>query len=85
MLEGTRKVGRLMRWFDNVGRSSVTTRRVMLGGKWLSSDRTELGDLRKFVASLEKWPDSADVRPTSGAILEVSFDEYPDSLIVKVD
>jgi len=73
-----------MRW-DNFfagkrGVQSQTHRRVVLASRY-HSNRTDLRQLRKFVKSLEGWPDNATVQIPSGAMLAVSFvEDAPDLL-----
>ena len=72
-------------WRDRVGVSSATRRSVMLSGGIVSPTETTLGDLRAFVARLDRWPDSAAVVQTSGAVLHVSFIEAADPMLGKAE
>lgn len=64
-------------WTNRFGLSAATRRSAMLGGG-LRATTTTLGELRRFVAALEGWPDHATVAPTSGAVLHVEYTENAD-------
>lgn len=48
-----------------------TSRQADLYG-FFDARTTSLGTLRKFVAALEKWPDSAKVKSDSGLVIRVT-------------
>jgi hypothetical protein len=73
----------LHRWIDSVGIASTTRRESVLGGRFGRPDETDLGSLRKFVASLEMWPDSAAVTKHSGAMIGVEFFEPADPMVLE--
>jgi len=68
-------------WNNRIGVSSSTRRTAILGGGMLHPTVTNLGELRKFVASLERWPDAVDIRPTAGAVLSAEYIVSADSLV----
>lgn len=73
-----------MRWFgkdQRFGISAETRRAAMLGGFLGDPTGTNLGKLRRFVASLDQWPDNARVSPTSGAVLKVTYTEAAPTLM----
>lgn len=67
-------------WKNEVGVSSITRRESVLGGNFGDANQTNLGALRRFVASLERWPDSAVVTKHSGAVIGVEFFSRADPL-----
>lgn len=73
----------LPRWLDDSSVDATTRRVSQLGGRTADPDETDLGALRRFVASLERWPDAAKVTKINGAVLEVQFFEKADPLMGK--
>lgn len=70
-------------WKSGIGVSSSTRRSAILSGGMITPEATNLGELRKFVSALEKWPDQTDIRPTSGAVLAAEYYENADPLVTR--
>lgn len=70
----------LERWTNRIGVSSSTRRSAYLGGGFSRANETTLGELRRFVKALERWPDSAEVAHTSGSVLHVEYFDSADPL-----
>ena len=71
----------LAKWTKGVGLTSATRREAVLSGRISDANSTSLGELRRFVASVERWPDSACVTKHSGAVIGVEFFERADPLM----
>jgi hypothetical protein len=67
-------------WQKGVGVSSETRRYAALSGGISWPNNTTLGDLRKFVASLDRWPDKATVTSENGSVIQVEFFEAADPM-----
>lgn len=74
----------LARWSKGRGVVAVTQRRAVLSSTrngHAGAQAVTLGDLRKFVDSLEAWPSDARAETQSGAFMEVFFTTDAPSLI----
>ena len=79
-MRASRKWWPLGRWNKNIGVSSSTRRTASLGGTLTTSGETTLGELRRFMKTIEQWPDRAVVGQAAGAVLEVVYFSDADPL-----
>ena len=74
----------LARWGRRWGVMSATQRRAVLSSTrngHAGAEAVALGDLRRFVDSLEEWPDTAIVETLHGAFIEASYTVGAPSLV----
>ena len=71
----------LPKWMRGLGVASETRRYAALSGTLGPGyNETTLGELRRFMKNLERWPDSASVTSDLGSIIQVEFYEAADPL-----
>jgi len=70
-------------WIKGIGTTSSTRRETVLSGGTGGPNWTDLGTLRRFMSTVEKWPDSASVTKHDGAVIGIEFYENADPMTVE--